>query len=195
MKRRRAALLAATGLATSAGAPNRARPRLPSRTSPVALVRPRLFQGARPNSSHRPSPTAHTQPPRYQPSSQLRHGVHRGCAGRDDRGCARRRWRPGRRRGVRSCGPIGRTFWHVCDTNGRPGHRDRSARPGPALAVTRSRTTGSGGRARTCNNQLQRLAFYQLNYPRRSPHRNARRARSGHGLGLRARLEGHPGRH
>ena len=26
---------------------------------------------------------------------------------------------------------------------------------------------GSGGRARTCNNQLQRLAFYQLNYPRR----------------------------
>jgi hypothetical protein len=25
---------------------------------------------------------------------------------------------------------------------------------------------GSGGRARTCNNRLQRPAFYQLNYPR-----------------------------
>jgi hypothetical protein len=33
--------------------------------------------------------------------------------------------------------------------------------------MTRDRTARSGGRARTCNNQLQRLAFYQLNYPRK----------------------------
>jgi len=43
--------------------------------APLAPVRPQPSQGARPHSSHRSSPAAHPQPPRYQPSSQVRHGV------------------------------------------------------------------------------------------------------------------------
>ena len=66
-------------------------------------------------------------------------------------------------------------LWHVCGTRPDIGRCGRCSSEGGTAGMTCGPVDGSGGRARTCNNQLQRLAFYQLNYPRRSAPRYPRR--------------------